>query len=452
MKLTDMDIVLSACLVQPSIYGILQRHLIPECFTSDSHRYIYELLNKHSERYKSHPQLKDLIASVDNSEATRRGLNPDSVKDIIADLMTQNQSIDDVVKDKAKSLILEHRMRVYLENLIESMKKGADKIYTESMKEQLIDLLNIDFASEDAQIISFESYWNSKIANVGENGEASLRSFMSTINMVHTANGYVGGTLNMLVAPPSTGKSTWLINEGKYSAMNGNDVLHVIIGDMTDYSIMNKYIASISEVDLRTLVTMTKSKIRELIGVINSTYDNVLNRIHVLTYSSYALRAEDLVSAILRSRTKTGIDYKMVIIDYPDNLIHGEGSMYTDVGEIYGHLERLAKTTKSVVWVASQPKQGFWDSEIIPLSGASESSRKQHIVDDMITMNLHARDANFGTMFLAKIREGSTGGIIRFRTDYSRSIITEITEEEYLLKLKEYNASHQVYNNSKKEG
>ena len=81
--------------------------------------------------------------------------------------------------------------------------------------------------------------------------------------------------------------------------------------------------------------------------------------------------------------------------------------------------------------VASQPKVSYWKEEIIPLEGAAESSKKQHVVDLMMTFNLVARDATIGTFFIPKVRRGTSGRLVRVKTQWEYCRLQEITEEDY---------------------
>ena len=246
----------------------------------------------------------------------------------------------------------------------------------------------------------------------------------------------------MIVGPPGTGKSMWLFNEGANALKQGYKVLHILIGDLLEYDGMTRYISCMGGYPQRQLSIITKENVSNIIDVINDQYDNAFNNLRIVAYPSYTLRPEQLVDHIKRFQRLESIKFDMIIIDYPDNLIKKGNNMYEDGGIIYNYLEQLAKTTKSVVLTASQPKIEYYNEEIIPLAGAAESSRKQQCVDSIFSFNAHARNARFGTLFCAKSRRGNgTGKIIRWASEYEKCKIMQIEESEYKDLLKEYNDS-----------
>ena len=251
----------------------------------------------------------------------------------------------------------------------------------------------------------------------------------------------------------NTGKSMFLFNEGCHALRQGYKVLHVLIGDLTEYDGMTRYISCMAQYLHRNLSCITREKLDNIINIVNDQYDNAFNNLRIVTYPSYTLKPDQLIDHIQRFQRLENIYFDMIIIDYPDNLVKPGNSLYEDGGVIYGYLEKLAKETKTVVYVASQPKVEYYNEEIIPLAGAAESTRKQQAVDAMFCFNTHARNARFGSLFCAKTRRGSgTGRIIRWKGDFEKCNITEITEEEYREEVKAYNSSDlklpDVQNNS----
>ena len=168
-----------------------------------------------------------------------------------------------------------------------------------------------------------------------------------------------------------------------------------------------------------------------IIEVCNQQYDNIFNHISLVSYPSLSLTVDALIEDVVKFEKEMNKDFGMIIVDYPDNLILDGTSLYTDGGTLYSSLEKMARLTKAVMLVASQPQKAYWSYELIPLEAAAESSKKQQCVDVMLTMNTHSRSVNFGTMLLAKTRKGNVGKIFRYKTDFISCQIEEINESEY---------------------
>ena len=224
------------------------------------------------------------------------------------------------------------------------------------------------------------------------------------------------------------GKSMFLINEGANAAKQGFDVLHIFIGDLVEYDGFIRYLSCISKTPQNSLVMMPVQKQTDVRNLCNQQYDDIFSRIFILAYPSLSLSVDTLMEDVVRFEKQLTKNFGMIIVDYPDNLIQDGRSLYEDGGTLYSSLERLSRLTKSVILVASQPSRGYWQHQIIPLEGASESAKKQMCVDIMLTMNTDSRGANFGSFLLAKARKGEVGKILRFKTDYSKCQIEEIDE------------------------
>jgi len=122
----------------------------------------------------------------------------------------------------------------------------------------------------------------------------------------------------------------------------------------------------------------------------------------------------------------------MIIIDYDENISKDdEDNIYESGGLIYNKMGMFAVENHSVVFIVSQPKPGYWNQEIIPLEAAAESSKKQKIIDTMITMGKPFRSSSVGSLFIAKNRRGEVGSIIRIKMNGANTRIEAITQREY---------------------
>lgn len=229
----------------------------------------------------------------------------------------------------------------------------------------------------------------------------------------------------------NTGKTSYLVNEGAYAALQGFNTLHVFLGDMVTYDGFIRYLSNISGEPQDTIVAMSGEEQSALVESVNSKYNGVLSRIGLLSYGSGEVSVEGLIENINQEQDRSGIKYDDIIIDYADNFEKPNVSMYTETGQIYDKLALFGRKNHSVIMVASQPKIQYWNEEIIPLEGASESSKKQHIVDLFMAFNLVQRNANIGTFFISKVRRGISGRLVRVRTEWERCRLQEITEAEY---------------------
>lgn len=233
----------------------------------------------------------------------------------------------------------------------------------------------------------------------------------------------------------NTGKTSYLVNEGAYAAQQGFDVLHVFLGDMVGYDGFVRYTSNISGINQDDIAAMSLEEQDKLVMNINNTFCNVLSRINILSYGSGEITVDALIENIQKDQDRHGKSFDCIIIDYADNFLKDNSNLYAEGGYIYDRMALFSRLNSSVILVASQPKIGYWNEEIIPLEGASESSKKQHVVDLLMTFNLVARGkANIGTFYIPKVRRGISGRFIRVETHWENCKIEEISENEYQLK------------------
>lgn len=107
-------------------------------------------------------------------------------------------------------------------------------------------------------------------------------------------------------------------------------------------------------------------------------------------------------------------DIDVFILDYDANLLQRGESMYLSGDEIYNVMSQISRPTGKpyrLAMIASQPKIQYWEFDELPKEAAGESSRKQAIVDVMVTLGKSSAHQNYhmGVMKAAKLRRGKEG-------------------------------------------
>jgi KaiC/GvpD/RAD55 family RecA-like ATPase len=216
--------------------------------------------------------------------------------------------------------------------------------------------------------------------------------------------GYAPGTVNMIVAPPGVGKTTFLVGEAVNFLKNGLKVLHYILGDLTPFDVFKKYAAnmlktSTKHVHMYPTEFHQDTRVQQIMGCQKSR-----------VVGAFSLSVDDLYYDAMR--LKDQFDYNAILIDYDSNLKSSKSdNLYLDGGYTYGTFERLAREANAILLTASQPKNDnkTWTAEIIGIESASESSRKQHVVDLMATLSQPDRNVPVGRIHLPKVRRGIGG-------------------------------------------
>ncbi|BCG50120.1 replicative helicase [Ralstonia phage RP13] len=238
--------------------------------------------------------------------------------------------------------------------------------------------------------------------------------------------GYLPGQVVQWVGAPGRGKSATMLFEVILMAISGFKVLWLAMGDLTKYDFMSRLTAVISGQPYYK-VAMNLSK------YFTDDIREVANNIDLITIPAGRITSSELLALVQNSP----VDYAVVVADYDSNFkMTNTNSSYEAGGEVYNDLTEIARPgggrKNRLVFIASQPKIQYWEELEIPLEGAGESSRKQHIIDMMITMGTAGADRPAGMMCLPKVRRGKAGGKTPYMMDDSGRVL-QIGHEQLAL-------------------
>lgn len=235
--------------------------------------------------------------------------------------------------------------------------------------------------------------------------------------------GYAPGTVSMVVAPPGVGKSTFLAREAIAAAQNGHKVYMIVLGDLNPLDMLARCVCIYLRISMDAFMR-NPEKFHE-----DPRVRRLFENIQVRCVGAYELTIDE----IYRDATsrKKSFDYDMILIDYDGNVKSKESTLYQEGGIIYGKMDQIAKHTGAVLITACQPKQEFWESGILTLKSAGESSKKQHVADLIVTLS-RPTFVPVGTLHIPKARRGRSGQshYVAYAGQYCR--ILEITSDEYV--------------------
>lgn len=429
VSVDTQETIVSALMKSSYLLAICKEEMTEGYFSSPSCKVIYKALITYYNKYKGMPGLNELLVTIDSCYYPTVGVNLSDVKDTCCKLWECPEPDELFIKDKITDFLRKVRSSSALKNFVDQFKANPN-LESDTVVAELVKALEVQLSTTRVFMMSDpQQVKEARQASVGSTDQSKIiHSFLDSLNQSLMFGGWQPSTVNMIVAPPGTGKSMFLINEGAYAAKQNFNVLHIFIGDMVEYDGFIRYLSCISKTPQKSLVVMSAEKQMEVVKLCNQQHNGIFDRLFLLAYPSLSITVDTLIEDISKFEKKLNKDFDEIIVDYPDNLILDGRSLYEDGGTLYSSLEKLARLSKSVVLVASQPQKSYWNHQIIPLEAAAESSKKQQAVDVMLTMNTDSRGANFGTMLLAKARKGEVGKIFRFKTDYSICKIEEIDE------------------------
>lgn len=239
--------------------------------------------------------------------------------------------------------------------------------------------------------------------------------------------GYMRGQVVLVCAPPGVGKSIFLANETVEMLRKGFKVYWLALGDMMRYDFITRLSALITGEDLTKVSVQPQIYFNDEVKALTKNL-----RLSVLPAGQVDIfNVRDYIENYVCPQEEIDV----FILDYDANLLQKQESMYLAGDEIYNVMSQIARPSNSlnrVAFIASQPKIQYWEFDELPKEAAGESSRKQAIVDVMVTIGKSSahQTHHMGVMKAAKLRRGREGVRSYYRLSETGKII-EVLKEDY---------------------
>ena len=398
-------------------------------FEDNSYKLIYKALVSYYRKYHAIPGRQELILSLQDCYNESYGVLEDILLVFYRVFDNISSNNEKFLYEKVTEFIRRNKAEIVIRDLIEELQTG--EVNLEKTMAKVSDSLNVQFNKTSAYTLSDIT----KVSEIKEealgpsNNPIIIKLFIDVLNSFLQYKGLIPGTVTMVVAPPGRGKTTLAINQGLSVAEQGYNILHVFLGDMTRYDGLLRYLSCLSGVDTSRLVQLTTEEQEKFIRKWNMT--GVLSHISILSFAADEKTPDQLIEEIKNQQREQRIHYDCIIIDYDENFASDIDSMYESGGNVYNRIALFAVTNKSVLFILAQPKPSYWDKEVIPLEAAAESSKKQKIIDLMLTLGSPSKTSSIGMLNIAKNRRGEDGRKICIHKNGANARMTHITAEEY---------------------
>lgn len=255
------------------------------------------------------------------------------------------------------------------------------------VKELEADSLSSDF--EDTTLftdklfgeINVEEALNTYLAGV-------IKSSLNIINTSSGVGGYIKGQMVVFSAPAKCGKSMVTMQETVHFLKQNLHVLYAAFGDLKDVDFLYRMASQVNHHPMPYVFSA-----QFLADEVNLAVQKVPQiathlRLHQLAPEKFS--AEQYVQMIKTKTTAEGQTYydwaDVIIVDYDSNIRSEADSMYAKGENIYQTLYQLVGRDKLVI-VLAQTTKISWGAEIIDMSELAESSRKQQIIDVLLTIS-----------------------------------------------------------------
>jgi len=276
----------------------------------------------------------------------------------------------------------------------------AGRLYQESPSDYLKYLKNVDYHSSDIEIFTATPFDRVDINTIiADESKGAISTNVDLINRAFAPhNGIERGQLFLVSAPPGVGKTLFAMNLACWMASHGEKVLYVSLADMN----MKDFIVRMGSIAFGIPFA---NAYKNISGIYDNLKKMVGNNLEVSINAAGQVSADDIVEKVMAG------NYSVVFVDY-DGVIKGvtEGdSMYNTFGEVYNTFTKLSMSGKLCI-IASQPKVFAYD-KLIGLADIGESSKKQQVVDAILTISNVNPDCpnHLYIMQIPKARRGRVG-------------------------------------------
>lgn len=446
-------------------------------------------------------RLEDLLPTRPGMEDKSKVLR-DNCKNLVEKIFSEEEVNQESANKNVHNFIIKRVSEEALDGLINNVTGVSEDKYEEAQYYAIEKCVTKIRESANISVDISEPFTLSDVKKIPEikkeglgEGTRIVKFFLNSLNDTMEYGGINVGAVACVMAPPGTGKTTFLTNQGLYSAKQGLNVCHIFLGDMEKYDALIRYYSvykqsdymkieilnrdlekkqsaykrllkrykkgdkqyeyynkKIEEIEIqlksnratdqiwkskrniltsKQLVSFTDEEL-QLIYQQDTEYLKIASHIDVNVYAVGDISMDALRQAIYSWQESRKKHYDVIIIDYDSNLKQPADNMYESGGIIYDQAKNLAQVNKSVVFMASQPNKAYWKNEMIPLEACSESSKKQMIIDLLITIG-RPEGCNTGIrkVFIPKNRRGKENEILHAKMEGDTGFMYEISQEDY---------------------
>lgn len=287
-------------------------------------------------------------------------------------------------------------------------------------KERIDYIKEHEYKSQFSTKITLTSF--SEAASIEEDvtNSAGFSSSVDLLNRVSPSGSYQKPALVAVAAPPGSGKSNFLMAEAIQACRAGKRVHYLAAGDLISGDFKTRMSTICNRISLSEFYSKPQHYIKEA--------EKVLGEKFVFScVPSRQINSEEYLNYM-----KAVVDkFDVFIVDYDSNIGTTAESMYDAGGQLYDALTELSRMDGGkVVFVASQPKIFDYKNEKIGLESLAESSRKQQIVDMVVTIGSHPKSGTHcGYISVVKNRRGAKGSSPYIRS--SSLQLVEISQDKY---------------------
>ena len=397
----------------------------PNYFKNSEIQFVYNIIRKYNlkNREAEIPHPKQILEMVQLED--RDGL---ITKEILKAMLTVNleeYDEDNFIIPKINAWILSNKLKTGTVDIIDETRNLDTKTDFDSVLEsaykirEIVDQMsNVNFADDEDLGSDFDDAEN----HSQDSSKYKIRSGFDTVDYM-LGGGWDIGTLNLIMAQTSNGKSLWMQNFAVKSANLGHNVLYITL-EMSERKVMKRLGAMRLKIPINDYDEVSKNSDlikKKIEGLRNSSdndiFEKKLGKIITKFWAAGTTTVHDFDSYIQKLKEKRGIKIDLVIVDYITMIDTPKGkvgdNLYTKGKSLSEGLRAIAAKWKIPVISAIQVAKDAWNSADITLEQIPESKAIAETADTFfaIIRTEEMKRQNLYRFKLLKQRDG----------DFSRS-------------------------------
>jgi len=225
--------------------------------------------------------------------------------------------------------------------------------------------------------------------------------------------------LAMVVAPPGTGKSLYLVNQAVRSLMEGNNVLYISL-EMAEDKIAQRFDSIMSLIPQRKLKEPTgQLDLKERLDIFQEEFSS---RLVIKEFPTSTATVNTIRALLTQLANYEEFNANLIIVDYLELLRPTREILHEYLAQqrIAEELRGLAMENSLLVWTATQTNRMGRAVKIITDAELGDSYGKIRTCDFAISLNQKEEEFDEGLMraYVMKSRNGRPRFVVPMTIDY----------------------------------
>lgn len=439
-------LIISACANDQSFAAKMVAHLEPEFISTPSIQSFFVLFKKLYLEYKTIPSLVVIEAEVDKVKdndlkskfviikdkayGVENIPKVDNKSDVVESDKADVERVREIISKEKKDYLLDQVMRMSRKHRlikaateIEDMSREDD--FTDEMYKEAMQMLR------DTMTFNLDKSLGVSLYEVAERYIKIRLAMCEKISTGYAQmdfiadGGFARKELVCIQGIPGGGKSKFLVNLGHNFASQGYKVIHYSM-EMSEERLSLRYDAIQVGESIKTLATATPEVIERVEKAYSGFKVASTGEIRIKEFPTATASALDLESHLDELVMHYNFVPDVIIVDYGDIMrsAHPSKGSYEEQGWIFRELRALAITRNTVVLTATQTTRSAIDEaggskDVIGMDKTADSIEKGRILDFFLSITQSAMEREMGdiNLYVAKHRNGTTGGRMSFKED-----------------------------------